>query len=93
MKRFLSSGLVLLFLVGCSSGSGSPMQQQRTVIARQDANALWNLRTGRDYVAQGRFELAKEHFLFALSGANDTALRNQITHELEAVELMIKTQR
>lgn len=66
---------------------------ERTVVVEHDPNSLWNLKLGRDYVAQGRYELAKEHYLMALASSSDAQTRDLVTHELHAVDLMIKTQR
>ena len=81
----------MALLAGCSMKSW--FSDERTVVVDHDPNSLWNLKVGRDYVAQGRYELAKEHYLMALASSNDHELRNVITQELAAVDLMIQTQR
>lgn len=58
-----------------------------------DANCLLHLKLGREYVAQGRYELAREHYLMALASSNDSETRELASHELRSVDMMIKTQR
>lgn len=84
MKRILLLILPCLMLWACST---------RAVVADYDANCLWNLQVGRDYMAQGRYELAREHLLMALAASNNDDTRNVIAHDLKTVDLMIQTQR
>lgn len=64
----------------------------RTVVTDHSPNSLVNLQLGRQYVAEGRYELAKEHYLMALA-ASDDQNRESIAQELHSVDMMIKTQR
>ena len=92
MKRILLITLPCLLLAG-GCGMTSYLSNDAVAVAPYDPNCLWNLKVGRDYVAQGRYELAKEHYLMALAASNDAETRQLVTHELESVDLMIKTQR
>ncbi len=83
--------LCCLALSGC--GLSAHFSDERMAVAPYDANSLWNLKLGRDYVAQGRYELAKEHYLMALASSSDAETRTLVAHELQSVDLMIKTQR
>lgn len=58
-----------------------------------NSNTKWNLQVGRDYAAQGRYELAKEHLLMALAANSDPMVRGMIVHELRSVDAMIITKR
>ncbi|MDL2317295.1 hypothetical protein LJC59_09565 [Desulfovibrio sp. OttesenSCG-928-A18] len=93
--RILCLGLCLgfscIWLSGC--GVSKHFSSQRAAVAEHDANCLWNIQIARDYTAQGRYELAKEHYLMALGACNDVESRNLVTHELRSVDLMIKAQR
>ncbi len=87
--------VLTLWLTGCgvSPAVEGMFSKDRMAVAPYDPNSLWNLKLGRDYVGQGRYELAKEHYLMALASANDPESREMIEHELRSVDLMIKTQR
>ena len=85
--------LLSVCLVSFAMGGCSVFSSEKMVVTPYDSNTLWNLKVGRDYVAQGRYELAKEHYLIALASCNNEESRSVVTHELEAVDLMIKSQR
>lgn len=101
MKRYLIilpvllSLLVLvmssLLLAGC--GVTKHFSGERAVVTPYDTNCLWNLQQGRDYAAQGRYELAKEHLVMALAASNDPETRRIIAHELQSTDMMIQSQR
>lgn len=76
------------FLTGCGGGRESHMG-----VTSHSPASLRFLRTGRQFTALGRFELAKEQYLMALAASNDHELRNVITRELAGVDLMIQAQR
>ncbi len=92
--------LALPVLSGCSgmkkafnSVAGA---QPEADIATTEHNpvSLWNYRTAREYSTQGRFELAREHYLLAYAAAEgDPVLRDTLQKELHSVDLMIKTLR
>lgn len=65
----------------------------RLTLAGQSPDSLANYRLGRGYAAAGRYELAKEHYLLALASANSRDLRQSLSEELEAVDLMIRSLR
>lgn len=90
--------LFSLLLGGCGAGSVyhdtvAAFSSDRVAVAPYDENALWNLKQGREYAAQGRYELAKEHYLIALASSNDAATHTVISHELRSVDMAIQTQR
>jgi len=88
-------------LAGCGIFQGSPAPSGSASIPGADialtehnAVSLYNYRTAREYSAQGRYELAKEHFLLAYAAAgDDVILRDMLARELESVDLMIRTLR
>jgi len=87
--KYLLIPLFAILLLGCGSGS----KRNTEPVAPHNSNSLWNLQLGRDYAAQGRFELAREHLLMALASNSDPHMRGLLTHELKSVDTMLKTQR
>jgi hypothetical protein len=86
MKYCMLIPLFAVLLLGCSGKNTRP-------VAPYNSNCLWNLQLGRDYAAQGRYELAREHLLMAVAANSDPHLRGLLTHELKSVDTMIQTQR
>ena len=90
----------LTLLSGCSTMknalNAATGAQPEADIATTEHNpiSIWNYRTAREYSSQGRFELAREHYLLAYAAANgDPVMRDALQKELHAVDLMIKTLR
>ena len=79
-----------LALQGCGAGRNNTSQ---AAIKQDKIICLRNMWLGRDYVATGRHELAREHYLLALAASNDAETRKVIIRELNSVEMMIKTER
>lgn len=102
MSRFI---LVLTLAVGClilgSCGMGNMFRRAAGVPVPNDvatatppAQSLINFKQGREYAAQGRYELAKEQYLLAYAGSEDNgAMRDAAAREVQAMDMMIKTQR
>lgn len=93
MKRFAVLALPCLLLLTGGCGLGSYVSNERTAVAPQNPNCLGHLKQGRDYVAQERYELAKEQYLMAVAACDDGEGRDVATKELKAVDMMIQTQR
>lgn len=101
MLRKIAAIMILAALpVGCASLSARAPEQQApppeptdVVAAPYDANALHNFYVGRQFVAQGRYELAREHYLLALASAREEAMRDTLVAELQNVDRLIKTLR
>lgn len=85
MKRCVLLLLLTLPLFACGS--------YKAVVTPHDPASLWNLQQARDYVAQERYELAREHYLKSLAAGNTPELRRIIAHELQSVDTIIQTQR
>lgn len=82
MTRYmLLTALAAMLLAGC--GGKNPPEN----------NAEWHTHLGRNYAAQGRYELAKEHLLMALAANDDPEKRDAIVHELKSVDTFILTKR
>lgn len=80
--------LMLLALAGCSTAKEPDM-----VGAPYHENALYNYYLGRDYMARGRYELARERFLLALACSRNEDMRLMAAAELEAAQRQIESQR
>ena len=93
MKRcsVLILSCLLLLTAGC--GVTSHLSSERVVVTPHSPTCLWHLKAGRDYAAQGRYELAKEQYLMALAASNTGECSEVANQELKAVDLMIQAQR
>ena len=72
-------------LAGCSS--------QKVVSAPYADESLINYQAGKYYLAEGRYELAKESFTLALASSRDPEMRYFIMQEIDSVNMMIETRR
>lgn len=90
---------LLLAVSGCSTLSGSnskaPVRPQtkQVVASPYSSNSMRNLYIGRQYVAEQRYELAREHFLLALASAENENMREQLVSEITAVNRLLETLR
>lgn len=96
----LLSVLALLTLAGCGlfrsspSTEGSSLPDASVALTPHNPVSLYNYKTARAYSAEGRLELAREHYLLAYAAAEgDGALRAALEREIRAVNMMIKTLR
>lgn len=94
------SCMILLALSGCSWFGGSSPSAGNSrpgadvALTGHSPVSLHNYRTARMYSAEGRLELAREHYLLAYAAAeDDNELRAVLERELKAVDMMIKTLR
>lgn len=82
---------------GCSVVSkfagGGQDDARDAAVAPYTADSLHNYKAARDFAAQGRYELAREHYLLALAAATDPYLQDALAVELESVDLMIRSLR
>lgn len=85
--------IILLCCLLCGCGAARQDLIADGVVTPYDANCLRNMALAKDYAGQGRFELAKEHYLLALASSTDPETKNFITRELYSVDMMIKTER
>ena len=94
----LLAGLILIS--GCSSlrnsfSQAADIKPDNDIAATQhNPVSLMNYKAAREFSAQGRYELAKEHYLLAYAAAeDDSALRDVLHNELTSIDLMIRTLR
>ncbi|SIN71941.1 hypothetical protein [Halodesulfovibrio marinisediminis] len=97
MKRVLIL-IAMVALSGCALKSKKPVAVQRpaeykVVASPYSSNSMQNLYIGRQYVAQQRYELAREHFLLALASAEHENMREQLVSEITAVNRLLETLR
>lgn len=88
MKRF-TLPLAATLLAGLLLGACS----KEVAVVPHDPACLWNMQQARNYTAQGRYELAKEHYLLALSASKEPDTKRVIAHELKSVDTMIRARR
>lgn len=100
MKKPLIAAVLAsaLFSSGCSWLGGLPGLSKEesardAAVTQYSADSLRNYKTARDFAAQGRYELAREHYLLALAAADDPYLQDALAQELESVDMMIKSLR
>ncbi len=76
---------LMLFMVGCSKNAGS------SFVSTSGKSSNWAY--AKELQAEGRYEIAKEYMLLALSQAQTMDEQNWIERELFALDLQIKTRR
>lgn len=93
----LLSCTALLAFSGCSLFRGTPESSRpgaEIALTNHHPVSIQNYRAARSYSAEGRLELAREHYLLAYAAAeDDPPLRDLLERELRAIDLMIKTMR
>jgi len=90
----LAAALVATLLAGCSLWPGlasGPRSAPHPVPYNE--NSVHCLALGRQYQAQGRFELARETFMHGLATARDDDMRESLAQELEATDRIILSNR
>lgn len=97
-KQLISAALAMaLMSTGCSFFnsiiSSNKEVQGEAAVTQYSTASLRNYKTARDFAAQGRYELAREHYLLALASASDPYLQDALAQELESVDMMIKSLR
>ncbi len=94
MKALPLFFFLALTVSGCSRSSlYSAVTGEQIAVIPYDPNCLSHWQQGREYVAQGRYELAREQYLMALAASNTEETSTQLSHELHSVDMMITTQR
>lgn len=90
----------LLALSGCGLFSGSSPSAGNTrpgadvALTEHNPVSLQNYKAARVYAAEGRLELAREHYLLAYAAAEDDhSLQAVLEKELKAITMMIQTLR
>lgn len=94
-KLYISALAMALALSGCSNiletiGFG-PNYEPHGVPYHE--NSVNSLAKGRQFQAEGRYELARETFLQGLATARDKDLRARLADEIEATDRLILSKR
>jgi hypothetical protein len=94
-NRLLLPAILSLLAGGCSFAEfiGFENESADTAVVEYNPDCLRNYRAGRDFAAAGRYELAREHYILALASSGGSNLREALTHELDNIDLMIKSLR
>ena len=90
MKRIVYIILFSIFVIGITACS---RHESEVAAAPYNYEALYNFQMGKNYLAEGRYELAKERFTLALAANRNPEMQDTLVHELEAVNMMIQTLR
>lgn len=99
MKSYVLTAIILLALLAAAGCSGVGKFRQKedvasgAAIVSYSADSLQNYKYAREYAAQGRYELAREHYVLALAATTDPYLQDALAQEIESVDMMIKTLR
>ncbi len=95
MRTILTLFLMTMLLATLSAGCASEAKQPGFGIAAPPyhQNTLYNFYLGRTYMSEGRYELAKQRLLLAMTTAQDPEMRARLSQEVEAVDKMIQTMR
>lgn len=84
----LITGLLLLcFALPCMEGC------TKVAVTPEAEEAISNWSQARDYQAQGRYELARQHYLLALAAARTPESQQTLQRELDSVDRMIEAMR
>ena len=89
--------LICALLLPACTQHDSAAYKDRTdvelVASSYHENAIYNYHLGRTYMAESRYELARERFLLALACSRNEDMRLRAAEELEAAERQIASQR
>lgn len=99
ISRFSRKGALIVLLAGALLCSGCGLTESLNLsghpqyMVTDSDEALANWHQARYLQAQGRYELAREHYLLAYAAARGDNVRTALAQELYAVDLQIKTLR
>ncbi|TVM18254.1 hypothetical protein DPQ33_05730 [Oceanidesulfovibrio indonesiensis] len=79
-------------LTGCEGYTRPPARADVAAVPYHE-HSLWNLYRARDYMAQGRYEIAREHLALARSTAKTKEMQELLDREIAAVNAAIRTRR
>ncbi len=89
MNRLIAGALCAVCFGFGLTGCGG----QEVVSAPYADETLANYQAGKDFLAAGRYELAKESFTLALASSRDPQMRYVLMQEIDSVNMMIETRR
>lgn len=65
----------------------------KIAVIPESGETLTNWSLAHEYQAQGRYELARQHFVLALASSRTPDSQTTLQHELDALERMIQAMR
>ncbi len=92
MKTFIPALALAAILSGCAD-KAPVMPNETAESVPYHELALRNYALGRQYQAEGRFELARDTFLQVLATANNEDMIMRLQGELDATDKLIVSQR
>ena len=90
MKRILYIFLFSLLVIGFTACG---RHKSDVAAVPYTDEAMYNYQMGKYYLADGRYELAKEHLTLALAANRNPQMQKTLVCELESVNMMIQTLR
>ncbi len=95
MRTTIVLFLVVLLLAALSGCGSKEVKQPGFGVAAPPyhQNTLYNFYLGRTYMSEGRYELARQRLLLAMTTAEDPEMRARLAQEVEAADKMIQTMR
>lgn len=100
MKKYAlmaALGFALISPTGCAVFKNTEDTQEKAAhsaaVTPYSADSLRNYKIARDFSAQGRYELAREHYLLALASTSDPYLQDALAQELESIDMIIRSLR
>lgn len=84
--------LWLVAMAGCEGYTRAPARADVAAVPYHE-HSLWNLYRARDYMAQGRYEIAREHLALARSTAKTKEMQTLLDREIAAVNAAIRNRR
>ncbi|QJT07861.1 hypothetical protein [Oceanidesulfovibrio marinus] len=87
--------LMILWALSIAGCDGVYRQPANAEVASVPYNeqSLWNLYRARDYMAQGRYEIAREHLALARSSARTQEMQQLLDREMASVNAAIRSRR
>ncbi|SKA72786.1 hypothetical protein [Desulfobaculum bizertense] len=94
-KHFLlaTTAVCVLALSGCSTSSSPRAYGDRLDTLPYSQTALSSLAQGREYQAQGRYELARQTFVDGLMAAKNPELKATLKEEIASTDRIIRSRR
>lgn len=92
MRRIIVTLLIVLAALSAIT-AGCSMNRPKVATAPYHEQSMYNFYLGRLYLAEGRYELARERFVTAMAAADNEEMRLLTAQELDMVEKMIQSRR
>lgn len=84
---------IIVGMLACAGGCSWKTYSHEPQSLPYKGAALHNMKLGRGYQAEGRYEMARDRFMQALALAENEDMKDAIIQELDATDKLIRTQR